>query len=222
MAENVWKLEWDKDGEREYEAGISRVVLYPQNDSGAYTNGEAWNGVTSYAENPSGAEENAIYADDRKYLSLISKEEYAASIGCYKYPEGFKACNGEKQLVKGLTVAQQTRKGFGLSYVTKKGNDLVGDDYGYKIHLVYGCKASVSSKSFETIQAETTPIEFSFDITTTPIPMPNGMKEAATLTIDSNEVDPEKLAALEAVLYGSESTEAELPLPERVVQILSA
>lgn len=215
------KIVWDKTGERFYETGVDRGVLYVQDDQGNYPKGVAWNGLIGVTESPTGAEPTPLYADNIKYLNLISVEEFEASIEAYTYPEEFEECDGSAELVPGVTIGQQPRKAFGLCYRTKLGNDLEGDDYGYKLHLIYGAKAAPSEKGYETINDSPDAITFSWDITTTPVPV-TGFKPTSTLVIDSTKVDPEKLAALEEILYGSEEEDARLPLPDEVLTIINA
>ena len=212
------KLVWDKIGERFYETGVNKGVLYPQ-EAGAYPKGVAWNGLTAVTESPSGAEATPLYADNIKYLNLMSAEEFGATIEAYTYPAEFAACNGEAELTTGVSIGQQTRKVFGMSYQTKIGNDTDSTDHGYKIHLIYGALAAPSEKAYATINDSPEAITFSWEVTTTPVEV-EGFKPTATLVIDSTKVDAEKLAALEAVLYGSESEEARLPLPSEVLTLV--
>lgn len=214
------KLVWDKTGERLYETGVKQGVLYVQ-ESGAYPKGVAWNGLTAVTESPSGAEANPLYADDTKYLNLMSAEEFGGTIEAYMYPDEFKVCNGETELTTGVVIGQQARKSFGLCYRTTIGNDVDGNEHGYKLHLVYGALASVSEKSYATINDSPEAITFSWEFNTTPVNV-TGHKPTSILTIDSTKVDAEKLAALEVKLYGSESEEAMLPLPDEIVTLLSA
>lgn len=215
------KIVWDKTGERFYETGVDRGVLYVQDDQGNYPKGVAWNGLIGVTESPTGAEPTPLYADNIKYLNLISVEEFEASIEAYTYPEEFEECDGSAELAPGITLGQQPRKAFGLCYRTKLGNDLEGDDYGYKLHLIYGAKAAPSEKGYETINDSPDAITFSWDITTTPVPV-TGFKPTASLVVDSTKVAPEKLAALEEILYGSEEEDARLPLPDEVLTIINA
>ena len=212
------KLEWDKTGERFYETGTTKGVLYPVQD-GAYKKGVVWNGLTAVTESPSGAEPTDLYADDIKYATLRSAETFAATIEAYTYPEEFAKCDGSAELTKGVYVGQQPRQSFGLSYRTSLGND-VTTDAGYKLHLVYGCTASPSEKSYATINDSPEAITFSWEMTTTPVNV-SGMKPTAILTIDSTKADATKLAELEKKLYGDESNEATLPLPDEVLSIMS-
>ena len=213
------KIVWDKTGERFYETGVDHGVLYPMQSSGEYSLGVPWNGLTAITESPSGAEASPIYADNIKYLNLMSAEEFNATIEAYTYPEEFGECNGEASIASGVTVGQQTRKLFGLSYRTKLGNDTEGTDYGYKLHLVYNALAGVSDKGYTTINDSPEAMTLSWEISTTPVEVP-GLKPTACVTIDSTKADPTKLAQLEAILYGSEDEEARLPLPEEVMSIM--
>lgn len=212
------KLIWDKIGERFFETGVSKGVLYPQDASGAYPKGVAWNGLTAVTESPSGAEASPLYADNIKYLNLMSTEEFGATVEAYTYPDEFAACNGEATLAEGVTIGQQKRNAFGMAYQTKVGND-VDSELGYKIHLIYGALAAPSEKAYATVNDSPEAITFSWELSTTPVEVA-GFKPTASLTIDSTKVDASKLAALEAVLYGSESEEARLPLPSEVLQLV--
>ena len=212
------KLVWDQSGDRLYETGVKKGVLYPM-ESGAYPKGVAWNGLTAVTESPSGAEATALYADDIKYLNLYSAEEFGGTIEAYTYPVEFGACNGEASLATGVVIGQQSRKAFGLSYVTTVGNDTDGTDFGYKIHIVYGAMASPSEKAYATINDSPEAITFSWEFTTTPVAV-EGFKPTASVVVDSTKVAPEKLAALEALLYGTESEEAKLPLPDEIITLL--
>lgn len=213
------KIVWDKTGERFYETGVKKAVLYPQ-VSGAYPKGVAWNGITAINESPSGAEATPLYADDIKYLNLISTEEFAASIEAYTYPDEFAACDGSAALAAGVMIGQQTRQAFGLSYVTTLGNDVDNNNYGYKLHIIYGALAAPSEKAYATINDSPEAITFSWEVSTTPVEV-TGHKPTATVTIDSTKVDAGKLAALEAILYGSEDTEARLPLPDEIAELFA-
>lgn len=222
-------LKWDVDGERFYETGVKNAVLYVKDSTGKYGNGVAWSGITGVTESPSGAEATALYADDIKYLNLISAEELGATITAYQYPAEFAVCDGSVELVPGVMAGQQSRKTFGLCYRTAIGNDVENDAFGYKLHLMYGCVASPSERSFSTINDSPEAIEFSWEINTTPVNVP-GYKPTALITIDSTKVAPDKLAAIEEILYGTEETSvgagdevaARLPLPEEVMTILAA
>lgn len=194
------KLIWDQTGERLYETGVKNGVLYiPTN--GVYNKGVAWNGLTAVTESPSGAEATALYADDIKYLSLMSTEEFGATVEAYTYPDEFAQCDGSASLATGVMIGQQPRKTFGLSYKTTVGNDVDGNDYGYKLHLIYGALAAPSEKAYSTINDSPEAITFSWEITTTPVNV-TGAKPTASITIDSTKADAEKLAALEKILYG--------------------
>jgi hypothetical protein len=212
------KLVWDKIGERHYETGVKNVVLYPQ-ESGAYPQGVAWNGVTSISENPSGAESTPLYADDIKYLNLVSNEEFGCTIEAYESPVEFDQCDGTASIAEGVMIGQQTRKAFGLAYKTTIGNDVEGANYGYKLHIIYGGIAAPSSKSYTSISDSPEAMTLSWEVSTTPVAV-TGHKPTATITIDSTKVDAEKLAALEAVLFGSDDAEAKLPLPDEIMTIL--
>ena len=213
------KLVWDNVGERFYETGVKNCALYLQSTNGSYPKGVAWNGISAINESPSGAESSPIYADDTKYLNLISNEELSASIEAYTYPDEFSECDGSAEIATGITIGQQPRKAFGLAYKTTLGNDIVGNEYGYKLHLLYGCKAAPSEKAYSTINDSPEAITFSWEISTTPVNV-KGFKPTSNLTIDSSKVDPEKLAALEAILFGSESAEARLPLPDEIITLV--
>ena len=218
------KLEWDKTGEREYETGVSNCALYVRDSKGTYPKGVAWNGISSISESPSGAEANPIYADNIKYLNLISVEEYAATIEAFMYPDEFEECDGTKELTPGVTIGQQERKTFGLAYKTLLGNDTDGDAHGYKIHIIYGALASPSEKSHETVNDSPEAASFSWEINTTPVEV-TGAKPTASLEIDSTNSDPTKLAALEKILFGSdegESATARLPLPDEIKTLMTA
>lgn len=214
------RLTWDDLGKRFYETGVKQGVLYPQ-VGGAYPKGVAWNGLTAVTESPSGAEPTALYADDIKYLELISNEEFGCTIEAYTYPDEFKACNGEVTLATGVTIGQQTRVPFGFCYKTVLGNDEKKNDYGYKLHLVYGATASVSEKAFQTINDSPEAVTFSWEVTTTPVAV-KGFKPTAILTIDSTTIAPEKLTALEDILYGKDEVEARLPLPDEIAELVKA
>ena len=215
------KLEWDKTGERLYETGVEQCALYVQSDDGTYPKGVAWNGISEIDENPSGVEESAVFADNMKYLSLYSAENMGGNINAYTYPDEFGECIGEAELAKGAYIGQQTRKAFGLAYKTKIGNDVKADAYGYKLHLVYGARASVSEKTYNTINDSPEAMSLSWEYSTTPVNV-TGHKPTAILTIDSTKCDPTKLAALEIILYGSETADARLPLPDEVATTLAA
>ena len=214
------KLVWDNIGERFYETGVKMGVLYPSNEQGSYATGVAWNGLTAVTESPSGAEATALYADDIKYLSLLSAEEFGATIEAYTYPDEFKACNGESELSKGITIGQQKRKTFGFCYRTVLGNDTEGTDYGYQIHIVYGAQAAPSEKGYSTINDSPEAITFSWEITTTPVNV-NGFKPTSTIIIDSKKLDKEKLDKIEKKLYGDTESEPTLLLPNEILSIIS-
>ena len=212
------KLVWDQSGQRFYETGVKMGVLYVQDASGAYPKGVAWNGLTAVNETPSGAEATPLYADDIKYLNLRSAEEFGATIEAYTYPEEFEACDGSAELAPGVKIGQQARNAFGLCYRTVVGNDIAGNDFGYKLHIIYGATAAPSEKAYATINDSPEAITFSWEVSCTPVDV-DGFKPTASLVIDSTKVDAEKLAALEAKLYGDESTEAMLPLPAEIAEI---
>lgn len=212
------KLEWDKSGERIYETGVSNGVLYLLDNAGSYSQGVVWNGLTNVSESPEGAEATALYADNIKYLNLMSTEEFKATVEAYTYPDEFGICNGEVELTDGVSIGQQKRKTFGMSYKTKVGND-VDSDLGYKIHLIYGALAAPSEKAYATINDSPEAITFSWELSTTPVAV-TGAKPTASLVIDSTKTTSEKLAAIEAILYGSEDTEARLPLPDEILSIM--
>lgn len=214
------KITWDETGKRFYENGVDHGVLYLPNASGAYDKGVAWNGLTTVTESPSGAEANAQYADNIKYLSLVSAETFGATIEAFTYPEEFGVCDGTAAPKKGVYVGQQTRKTFGLSYRTKVGNDL-NADLGYKLHLVYGAIAAPSEKAYATVNDSPEPITFSWEISTTPVQV-TGLKPTSLLVIDSTKVEATALEALENMLYGGASTEAKLPTPDDVIALFTA
>lgn len=214
------KIVWDNTGERLYETGVRNGVLYPIQTDGTYSKGVAWNGLISVTESPSGAEATPLYADDIKYLNLISAEEYGSTIEAYTYPDEFAECDGSASIATGVNIGQQPRKTFGMCYRTVVGNDVENDNYGYKLHLVYGALAAPSEKAFSTINDSPEAITFSWEVSTTPVNV-TGFKPTASLTIDSTKVDADKLASLEAILYGSESEEARLPLPDEIATLMS-
>lgn len=214
------KLVWDQTNERLYETGVKMGVLYVQ-EAGAYPKGVAWNGLTAVTESPSGAEATALYADDVKYLNLMSAEEFGATIEAYMYPDEFAQCDGSASLAEGVTIGQQARKAFGLCYRTTVGNDTDGNDFGYKIHLIYGAMAAPSEKAYATINDSPEAITFSWEVTTTPVNV-TGHKPTAIVTIDSTKCDKAKLEALEAILYGDGETEARLPLPDEIAELMAA
>lgn len=215
-------LEWDKTGEHFYESGVSKGVLYVLSDENNYNNGVAWNGLTNVTETPSGAEENAIYADNIKYASLRSTEEIGGTIEAYTYPDKWNQCDGNGELVKGVHVAQQERKTFGLCYRTEIGNDTSTEsDDGYKLHLVYGATASPSERSYDTQNDNPDAVQFSWEYTTNPVSV-DGFKPTSLITIDSRTADKTKLTTLEAILYGSGTTAARLPLPDEVKTLMTS
>lgn len=215
------KLEWDKTGERLYETGISNGVIYPLDGvSGTYPKGAAWNGLTAVTESPSGAEPTPLYADNIKYLTLMSTEEFGFTIEAYMYPDEFAACNGEGKLTEGVTVGQQKRQMFGLSYKTLIGNDTEGDAHGYKLHLIYGALAAPSEVARNTVNDSPEAATMSWECSTTPVSV-KGFKPTSHLVIDSTVVQKDKLVKLEEKLYGKEST-ATLPLPDEVLTILTS
>ena len=214
------KLVWDQTGERLYETGVKQGVLYVK-ENGAYDNGVAWNGLTAITESPSGAETTPLYADDIKYLNLLSTEEFAATIEAYTYPDEFMQCDGSAPLSTGVYIGQQSRKTFGMCYRTVLGNDEDNNEYGYKLHLIYGCLAAPSEKGYSTINDSPEAITFSWEVSTTPENV-TGHKPTATITIDSTKADKQKLTALEAILYGSETEEPRLPLPDEVASLMTA
>lgn len=215
------KLVFDESGKRFYETGVSKGVLYVQDASGAYPLGVAWNGLTAVNEAPSGAEATPLYADDIKYLELRSAEEFGATIEAYTYPDEFEACDGSAEIAEGVVIGQQARKSFGLCYRTIVGNDVQGNDLGYKLHLIYGATAAPSEKAYATVNDSPEAVTFSWEVTCTPVDV-EGFKPTATVVIDSRKVDAEKLAALEAKLYGSESEEPMLPLPAEIANMFKA
>lgn len=222
----TYQIKWDESGQRLYETGVDHGVLYPISDQGTYNKGYAWNGISAVTESPSGAEATAVWADNIKYLNMYSAEEFGATLEAYTYPDEFMECDGSKEIAPGVYAGQQQRKMFGLSYRTKIGNDVQGDAYGYKLHLVYGCKASPSERNYNTTNDSPEAQALSWEITTTPLNI-SGMQASSQLVIDSTKVDDEKLADLEEVLYGTPAegqtpaVDARLPLPDEVVQILS-
>lgn len=213
------KLVFDGVGSRFFETGVKNGVLFVQGADGEYENGVVWNGLTAVTESPSGAEATPLYADDMKYVVLYSTEEFGATIEAYTYPEEFEQCDGSAQLGKGVVIGQQQRKSFGLVYKTVIGNDIQGQDLGYKIHIIYGAKAAPSEKAFATINDSPEAVTFSWEVSTVPVPV-EGHRPTSTLVIDSTKVDAEKLAAIEAKLFGSESEESTLPLPNEIANML--
>ena len=218
------KLVWDKTGERLYETGVKNAVLYVRDSSGTYTKGVAWNGITAVTESPSGAESNPLYADDIKYLNLISNEDFGATIEAYTYPDEFAECDGSAELIAGVKIGQQKRKTFGLCYRTTLGNDVDGNDHGYKLHMIYGATAAPSERAYATINDSPEAITMSWELSTTPVSV-TGHKPTAHLEIDSTKVKAEELASLEEILYGKDGdTQADprLPLPDEIAALFTA
>jgi hypothetical protein len=214
------KLVWDQSGKRLYETGVDHGVLYPIQTGGVYSKGVAWNGLTAVTESPSGADVNDIYADNMKYLGLVGAEKFGATVEAYTYPDEFAECDGSVELVKGATIGQQNRKVFGMVYRTVVGNDVDGNEHGYKLHLIYGATAAPSEKAYNTINEDPEAITFSWELSTTPVNV-TGHKPTASLTIDSTKADPAKLAELEKILFGDTETEPRLPLPDEIAQLLN-
>ena len=213
------KLVWDQSGQKFFETGISNGVLYVSDGQGGYSKGVAWNGLISVAENPSGAESNPVYADNIKYLNIISAEEFGATIEAYTYPDEFMECDGSAQVIAGVNIGQQARKSFGLSYRTRVGNDVAGDNLGYKIHVIYNCQAAPSGKTYSTVNESPEAITFSWEVTTTPVPV-EGFRPTATVVFDSTKLAAEKMAAVENALYGTASAEANLPSIEALLALV--
>lgn len=215
------KLVWDAIGEKTYETGASKGVLYKPGEEGKYENGEAWNGLTGVTKTPSGAEPTALYADNVKYLSLLSAETFKATIKAYTYPDSFEECDGSKEIAPGITISQQDRVPFGFSYQTIKGNDQSANNYGYKIHCLYGCKASPSEMAYETVNDSPDAIEMSWEVDCTPVNVDTvkDAKPTATLVIDSTKVKPQTLKAIEDILYGTSEEDPRLPLPDEILEI---
>ena len=213
------KLIFDEVGSRFFETGVKNGVLFVQGTDGQYENGVVWNGLTAVTESPSGAEATPLYADDMKYVVLYSTEEFGATVEAYTYPEEFEQCDGSVALMEGISIGQQPRKSFGLVYKTVIGNDIQGQNLGYKIHIIYGAKAAPSEKAFATINDSPEAVTFSWELSTVPVPV-TGHNPTATVVIDSTKVDAEKLALLEDKLFGSETEESTLPLPDEIAEIL--
>lgn len=213
------RLKWDQTGEKTYETGVSNGVLYPQKSDGSYDHGVAWNGLTSVNESPSGAEPTKIYADNIAYLTLISAEEFGATVEAYTYPDEFAECDGSAEVADGVTIGQQDRKAFGMAYKTILGNDTEKNAYGYKLHMIYGATAAPSEKSYATVNDSPEAITLSWELSTTPVEVAD-RKPTASITIDSTKADKEKLKALEDILFGSEETEARLPLPDEIITLM--
>lgn len=229
MPEYTPVIVWDKTGEKFYETGVDHGVLYPIQNDGSFDNGVAWNGLSNISQSPSGAEATAIWADNIKYLNLLSAEQFGATVEAYTYPDEFAECDGSKAVATGVYAGQQTRKKFGLCYRTRIGNDVDGTDHGYKLHLVYNCLAAPSEKAYQTINDSPEAISFSWTISTEPVTVTevSNIKPTATLEIDSTKTDATKLATLEAILYGtkgdggSADTPARLPFPDEVIETLT-
>ena len=213
------KLVWDNAGERLFETGVKNGVLYVQDEDGGYMNGVVWNGLTTVTESPSGAEETPLYADDIKYVVFYSNEEFGATIEAYTYPEEFEQCDGSAELGAGVKVGQQARRSFGLVYKTSLGNDIQGQDYGYKIHIIYGAKAAPSEKAYATVNDSPEAITFSWEVSTVPVPV-EGFKPTSTVVIDSTKCDPARLAVIEGKLFGNEDDDAQLLLPDEIKTLL--
>jgi len=212
---------WDQSTKRLYETGVDHGVLYTVNTLlGTYSNGFAWNGLTAVTESPSGAEASPQYADNIKYLNIMSLEEFGATVEAFTYPKEFALCDGSAEPTVGVMVGQQDRMSFGLAYRTVLGNDVEGNSYGYKLHLIYGCKAAPSEKSYATINDSPEAITFSWEITTTPIPV-TGYRATSSIVIDSTLVDATKLGILEDILFGTAGADPRLPLPDEVISILT-
>jgi hypothetical protein len=214
-------LKWDQVGERFFETGVDRGVLYLPDNAGVYGQGVAWSGLVSVTESPSGAESNKQYADNQVYLNLLSAEEFGGTIEAFTYPEEFALCDGTATPHAGVYVGQQNRRSFGMSYRTLKGNDIEGNDLGYKLHLAYGCQAAPSEKGYTTVNDSPEPITFSWEFSTTPVSV-TGLKPTALITIDSTKVDQAALVSLEEELYGKIGTAASLPLPDEVIAMFAA
>lgn len=215
------RLIWDEVGQRFFETGVKNGVLYVQDNDGAYKNGVVWNGLTAVTESPSGAEETPLYADDVKYLTLRSAEQFGATIEAYTYPEEFEQCDGSATIAAGVTIGQQARRAFGLCYRTAVGNDIQGQEYSYKLHLLYGCTVAPSEKAYSTINDNPEAITFSWELSTVPVPV-DGFKPTASLVIDASKVDEGKMQLLEDALFGDESNEAKLLLPNEIMELLKA
>lgn len=213
------RLIWDEVGQRFFETGVKNGVLYVQNNDGSYENGVVWNGLTAVTESPSGAEETPLYADDVKYLTLRSAEEFGATVEAYTYPEEFEQCDGSAAIAAGVTIGQQARRAFGLCYRTSVGNDIQGQNFSYKLHLIYGCTVAPSEKSYSTINDNPEAITFSWELSTVPVPV-DGFSPTASLVIDASKVDEGKMQLLEDALFGDETNEAKLLLPNEIMEML--
>lgn len=214
------RIEWHKTGENKYETGVKMGVLYPQ-VNGKYPKGVPWNGLSAVTESPSGAEASPVYADDIKYLNLLSVEEFGATVEAYMYPDEFEACQGYAEIAPGITIGQQEHQAFGLCYRTTIGNDTERNNHGYKLHLIYGATAAPSERNYQSINDSPEPMTMSWELTTVPVAVA-GKNPTASLTLDSTKTDAAVMKALEDVLYGSEEKEASLPLPDEIVAILAA
>lgn len=214
------KLVWDQTGQKYFETGVDHGVLYVSDGRGGYLEGVAWNGLTQVAENPSGAESNPIYADNIKYLNITSAEEFGATIEAYTYPDEFMECDGSTEVVAGVNIGQQARKTFGLCYRTRIGNDVAGDNLGYKIHIIYNCQAAPSGKTYSTVNESPEAITFSWELSTTPVPV-EGFRPTATVVIDSTKVSASALQKVEDALYGTASAEAQLPSIENLLALVN-
>ena len=214
------KIVFDQTGEKTYETGVSKCVLYVRKDASSYNNGVAWNGVTAVNEAPTGAESSPVYADNIKYLNLTSAEEFKATLEAYTYPEEFEVCDGSAEVAPGVTIGQQDRKQFALCYRTEVGNDVEGTSHGYKLHFIYNGQAAPSSKDYQTINGDPEAMTFSWEISTTPVNVP-GYKPTATLTVDSRKVTPEKLKKIEDKIYGTEVEEPTMPTIEEVIALVT-
>lgn len=214
------KLVFNNVGERLFETGVKNGVLYVMGDNGTYENGVVWNGLTAVTESPSGAETTPLYADDVKYVVIYAAEEFGATVEAYTYPEEFEQCDGSASIFEGITIGQQTRKSFGMCYKTSVGNDVQGQDFGYKIHIIYGAKAAPSEKAYSTINDDPDAVTFSWELSTVPVPV-EGFNPTATMVIDSTRVPAEKMTLIENKLYGTESEEATLPLPNEILELLA-
>ena len=215
------RLIWDEVGQRFFETGVKNGVLYVQDNDGSYKNGVVWNGLTAVTESPSGAEETPLYADDVKYLTLRSAEQFGATVEAYTYPEEFEQCDGSAAIAEGVTIGQQARRAFGLCYRTSVGNDIQGQNFSYKLHLIYGCTVAPSEKSYSTINDNPEAITFSWELSTVPVPV-DGFSPTASLVIDASKVDEGKMQLLEDALFGDESNEAKLLLPNEIMDLLKA
>lgn len=213
------RLIWDEVGQRFFETGVKNGVLYVQDNDGSYKNGVVWNGLTAVTESPSGAEETPLYADDVKYLTLRSAEEFGATVEAYTYPEEFEQCDGSASIAAGVTIGQQARRAFGLCYRTSVGNDIQGQNFSYKLHLIYGCTVAPSEKSYSTINDNPEAITFSWELSTVPVPV-DGFSPTASLVIDASKVDEGKMQLLEDALFGDEQNEAKLLLPNEIMEML--